>query len=386
MSEKTDIFQQFFDRKPAVTAQAPGRLEILGNHTDYNDGVVLSCAVEQHTSFTIAPAKDKNLCRIKDYKYDSEASFTLDDLDNPTPGEWVNYLKGVIWEMNKRSISVDGVDVVMNSTVPLSAGMSSSAAMEVGFCFALKEIFNIELDNTEWAKIGQGVENNYLGVSTGLLDQFSSIYGKKDSLIMSDFRINEVIKTVKLPSGYVFVVANSMEKHDLVDSEYNVRRKDCESAAAKLHAAESSIKALRDVSMEHLEANKELLSHREYLHAKHIVGECERVVQGVEYLEKGDVKAFGQLLFDSHESSRVNFENSTKRLDYLVELAKSIPGCLGARLSGGGFGGISIHLVEEAEADTYAERLSTAFKLQTGDEPQIIKCAIGEGASAEKVK
>ncbi|MBU8901767.1 MAG: galactokinase [Victivallales bacterium] len=385
MPEKIDIFQQLFNRKASVESKAPGRLEILGNHTDYNDGVVLSCAVEQHTSFAVAPAKDKKICRIKDYKYDCEASFSIDELDNPSPGEWVNYLKGVISEMNKRDIFVDGVDVVMNSTVPLSAGMSSSAAMEVGFCFALKEIFNIELDKTEWAKIGQGVENNYLGVSTGLLDQFSSIYGKKDALIMSDFRINEVVKTIELPPGYVFVVANSMEKHDLVDSEYNVRRKDCESAAAKLHAADNSIKALRDVSMEHLEANKELLSRREYLHAKHIVGECERVVKGVEYIEKGNIKAFGQLLFDSHESSKINFENSTKRLDYLVELAKSIPGCLGARLSGGGFGGISIHLVEEAQADSYAERLSTAFKLQTGDEPQIIKCAIGQGASVEKI-
>jgi galactokinase len=345
MTQEIDTFKQFFDRKPSIIAKAPGRLEILGNHTDYNEGVVLSCAVEQHTSFAAAPAKNKKICRIKDYKYDSEASFSLDDLDNPTAGEWANYLKGVVWELNKRDISVDGVDVVMNSTVPLSAGMSSSAAMEVGFCFALKEIFNIKLDKTEWAKIGQGVENNYLGVSTGLLDQFSSIYGEKDALIMSDFRINEVVKTVKLPPGYVFVVANSMEKHDLVDSEYNVRRKDCESAAAKLHATDNSIKALRDVSMEQLEANKKLLNRREYLHAKHIVGECERVIQGVEYLEKGDVKAFGQLLFDSHESSKLNFENSTKRLDYLIGLAKSIPGCLGARLSGGGFGGISIHLV-----------------------------------------
>ena len=213
-------------------------------------------------------------------------------------------------------------------------------------------------------QIGQGVENNYLGVATGLLDQFSSIYGEKDALIMSDFRINKVVKTVKLPPGYSFVVANSMEKHDLVDSEYNVRRKDCESAAAKLHAADNSIKALRDVSIEHLEKNKGLLSHREYLHAKHIVGECERVVKGVEYLEKGDIKAFGQLLFDSHESSKINFENSTKRLDYLVELARSIPDCLGARLSGGGFGGITIHLVKETQADTYAKRLATAFKLR----------------------
>ena len=385
MTQTINTFRQFFDRKPSVIAKAPGRLEILGNHTDYNDGIVLSCAVEQHTSFAAAPAKDKKICRIKDYKYDSEASFNLDELDNPKPGEWANYLKGVIWELNKRDIFVDGVDVVMDSSVPLSAGMSSSAAMEVGFSFALKEIFNIELDKTEWARVGQGVENNYLGVSTGLLDQFSSIYGEKDALIMSDFRTDEVVKTVKLPPGYVFVVANSMEKHDLVDSEYNVRRRDCESAAAKLQAADNSIKALRDVSMKQLEEMKELLTQREYLHAKHIVGECERVAAGVELLEKGDVKAFGQLLFESHESSRVNFENSTPRLDYLVELAKSIPGCLGARLSGGGFGGISIHLVEEDQAEAYGKRLAAAFKLQTGDEPQIIKCAIGQGATVEKI-
>ena len=385
MTQTISTFEQFFSRKPEVIAKAPGRLEILGNHTDYNDGIVLSCAVEQHTSFSVARAKEGRVCRVKDYKYDSEASFSLDELDDPQPGEWANYLKGVIWELNKRNISIDAVDVVMSSTVPLSAGMSSSAAMEVGFAFALKEIFNIDLEKTEWAKVGQGVENNYLGVSTGLLDQFSSIYGEKDALIMSDFRINEVIKTVKLPEGYVFIVANSMEKHDLVDSEYNVRREDCESAAAKLKAADNSINALRDVSMEKLEASKELLTQREYLRAKHIVGECERVNTGVECLEKGDIEAFGQLLFESHESSRVNFENSTKRLDYLVELAKSIPGCLGARLSGGGFGGITVHLVEEAKADEYAERLSAAFKLETGDEPQIIKCAIGQGATVKKV-
>ncbi|MDD5697963.1 MAG: galactokinase [Victivallaceae bacterium] len=386
MTEIIHTFQQFFQRRPAVIAQAPGRLEILGNHTDYNQGLVLSCAVEQHTSVAAAPAADRNTCRIKDYRDDSEASFALDQLDHPNPGEWVNYLKGVIWELNQRGISVDAVDVVLNSTVPLSAGMSSSAALEVGFGFALKELFDIDLDKTEWAKVGQGVENRYLGVSTGLLDQFSSIYGARDALIMSDFRINQVVKTVKLPPGYVFIVANSMEKHDLVDSEYNVRRRDCESAAAKLRAADGSIRALRDVSMARLEADKGLLTRREYLHARHIVGEGERVLKGVAYLEQGDIEAFGQLLFESHESSRVNFENSTRRLDYLVELAKSIPGCLGARLSGGGFGGITIHLVEAGQAELYGRRLAAAFKLQTGDEPQIIKCAIGGGATAKKIK
>ncbi|MCP3968375.1 MAG: galactokinase [Lentisphaerae bacterium] len=384
MNDLTKKFEEHYGRPAEVFSAAPGRLEILGNHTDYNEGFVLSCAVEQKTRFAAAKAEGR-ICRVIDFKFESQAEFSLDELNNPAQGEWVNYLKGVYYELNKRGIEPGAVDVAMDSSVPLSAGMSSSAALEVGFCFALKELYGIELDKTDWARVGQGVENDYLGVSTGLLDQFSSIYGQQDALIMSDFRTDEVIKNVPVPHGYVLIVANSMEKHDLVDSEYNVRRQDCEGAAAKLQKLYDSVKTLRDVSMEQLEAAKDELTRLEYLRAKHVVGEDERVIEGDKLLAAGDVEIFGKLLFESHESSRVNFENSTQRLDYLVELAKSIPGCIGARLSGGGFGGISIHLVKEESADEYSSRLSAAFKSQTGDEPQIIKCAIGSGAQVSSL-
>ncbi|MFA7231871.1 MAG: galactokinase [Victivallaceae bacterium] len=377
-------FKGFYGKSPAAIAQAPGRLEILGNHTDYNEGFVLSCAVEQVTAFAIAPVAGR-ICRLKDFRDGSEVSFNLDEIDKPTPKDWSNYVKGVIFELRKKhGIEVGAFDGAILSTVPLSAGMSSSAALEIAACFAFSAVFGIELPKTDWARIGQGVENHYMGVATGLLDQFSSIYGKKDALILSDFRSCEVLRTVSIPHGYVLVVANSMVKHNLVDSEYNVRRRDCESAAAKLHTLDSSVKTLRDVSMVQLENGKNILTHQEYLRAKHVVGEDERVMAGVEYLENGDVEAFGKLLFESHESSKKYFENSTQELDYLVELAKSIPGCIGARLSGGGFGGITIHLVKTGEADAYSVRLSTAFKLQTGVEPEIIKCAIGDGASVKK--
>ncbi|QSH40487.1 galactokinase [Lentisphaerota bacterium ZTH] len=381
MNNLTESFQSHFGRPAGVFSAAPGRLEILGNHTDYNQGFVLSCAVEQKTSFAVAKAEGK-VCRIINCKFTGQTEFSLDELDSPVAGEWLNYLKGVYYELRKRGIEPGAVDVVMDSSVPLSAGMSSSAALEVGFCFALKQLYGIELEKTDWARVGQGVENDYLGVSTGLLDQFSSIYGQQDSLIMSDFRTDEVIKNVPVPHGYVFIVANSMEKHDLVDSEYNVRRRDCESAAARLGRVYTGVKALRDVSMQQLEQAKAELTRLEYLRAKHIIGENERVIAGDKLLAAGDVEGFGRLLFESHESSRVNFENSTQRLDYLIELAKSIPGCIGARLSGGGFGGISIHLVREDAAEEYSSRLGAAFKSQTGEQPQIIKCGIGGGAQA----
>ncbi|MBO5309502.1 MAG: galactokinase, partial [Lentisphaeria bacterium] len=223
------------------------------------------------------------------------------------------------------------------------------------------------------------------GLKSGLLDQFSSIFGKKDSMILSDFRTVEVLRTAALPSGYSIVVINSMAKHNLVDSEYNVRRQDCESAAEKLAQIYPDVKTLRDVSMEQLAAAEPALGEREFRRALHVVGECTRVMKAVELLENNDVAGFGQLWFESHESSRVNFENSTPELDYLVELAKSVPGGLGARLSGGGFGGISIHLVKSEDAEEYAKRVQAGYKTRTGIEAEYIICAIGDGASSRKL-
>ena len=220
---------------------------------------------------------------------------------------------------------------------------------------------------------------------SGLLDQFSSIFGKKDSMILSDFRTVEVLRTVALPAGYSIVVINSMAKHNLVDSEYNVRRQDCESAAHKLAGMYPDVKTLRDVSLEQLEVAKPVLTEREYRRALHVVGECTRVMEAIRLLEKNDVAGFGRLWFESHESSRVNFENSTEELDYLVELAKSIPGGLGARLSGGGFGGITIHLVKSDDAEEYAKRVVAGYKARTGIDAEYIICAIGDGASAQKL-
>ena len=384
MEKLINDFTKFYGAAPTVAARAPGRLELLGNHTDYNQGFVLSCAVEQDTRFALRPVEGKH-CRVKDFRDGSVREFDLDDIDKAIPRDWANYVKGVIVELRKRGIEVGAFDAGMESSVPLSAGMSSSAAFETAAGFAMREAFGIELSNADWARVGQGVENHYMGLKSGLLDQFSSIFGKKDSMILTDFRSVEVLRTVPLPAGYSIVVINSMVKHNLVDSEYNVRRQDCEAAAEKLAQIYPDVKTLRDVSLEQLAAAKSALTEREYRRALHVVGECTRVIEAVRMLEHNDVKGFGRLWFDSHESSRVNFENSTEELDYLVELAKSVPGGLGARLSGGGFGGITIHLVATDGAEEYAKRVQAGFKARTGIDAEYIICAIGDGATSRKL-
>lgn len=377
------LFKQYYGRDPEVLSRAPGRLEILGNHTDYNEGFVLSAATEQATSVALAK-REGTVCTLRDTALDGQV-FTIDlnDLDHPVKGDWTNYIKGVLVELKRRGIPFGAFDLLLTSTVPLSAGMSSSAALETAFCYALKKVYSIELPKADWARVGQAVENRYLGLKTGLLDQFSSIFGKKDSLILCDFRKVEVLDTVPLPAGYGFLVANTLVKHNLVESDYNRRRESCEKARDVIAAKESGVKMLRDVDHAMLERHKPEMDIIDYRRALHVVGEDERVMQGVDALRAGDVKAFGELLFQSHESSRLNFENSCPELDALVEIAHTLPECLGARLSGGGFGGITIHLIKLADAETYRTRLETAYRSMTGKEIKTILCAIGDGASAQ---
>lgn len=379
-----DSFAAAYSAKPAAYSRAPGRLEILGNHTDYNEGFVLSCATGQATEMAIAAIPGR-ICKLQNPPLKGEFTIDLDDMDTPRPKDWTNYIKGVLVELRRRGVSYPAFEVLFKSSVPLSAGMSSSAALEMAFCMALKQLAGIDLPLPEWARVGQSVENVYLGLKSGLLDQFSSLYGKKDSFILCDFRSVEVLKTVTMPSGWKIVVANTMVKHNLVESDYNQRRESCERATKVIQGKFPQVKTLRDVSSAMLEECKSILDHTDYLRAKHVVGEDERVMKGVELLEAGKVEEFGALWFQSHESSRDCFENSCPELDVLVELAHTIPGCVGARLSGGGFGGISIHLVRESEAQNYCERLAAAYKLKTGKTIETVICSIGDGASAESL-
>ena len=274
-------FTEHFKMAPVIAAAAPGRLEVLGNHTDYNEGFVLSCAVGQTTRFVLAPVEGTT-CKVKDFRDGSEMSFDLDALDRKPPRNGSKYIIGMLNELRKRGFEPFAFAAGLESSVPLSAGMSSSAALEVACGMAFTGWKNFIIDRAEMARAGQGVENNFLGLKTGLLDQFSSLFGEKDSIIMSDFRKVEVVNTLKLPEGYSFAVINSMKKHTLVDSDYNIRREDCEKAAKILSGIYPGSRTLRDISPAELEKAKGELSDREYRRAAHVVGECDRVKQAAE--------------------------------------------------------------------------------------------------------
>ena len=376
-----DAFKQAYGRAPDVVARAPGRLEILGNHTDYNEGCALSCAVDKATWFAAAPTNGTSSIRsVVDFdtgeQRQAEADVTA--LGQPTRGAWQNYVLGVIVELQRRGHTVGNFDAMLCSDVPMSSGMSSSAALEMAAAYALGKLNDISLAPTEWARVGQASENNYVGANTGLLDQISSTMAQADHLVHIDFR-DLSVETEPMSDEVVVVVANSGVKHDLT-ADYNERRARCEEAAAAL-----SVTFLRDVGPAALEHGREAMSITAYRRALHVVGENDRVARAREALRQDDMPALGRLLLESHASSRENFENSCPELDFLVAAGSSLPGCLGARLSGGGFGGISIHLVEREQAQTYVDRLRSAFKTEFDRDPAPMICNAGAGASIQHV-
>ncbi len=395
MKEKViNFFTERFGSKPEVFAFAPGRLEILGNHTDYNEGFVLSTAVNLGTYFACRKV-DGDVCSVtldvEGLNDDRERQFSLSNLDEKQPKDWANYIKGVIVELQKRGYTVPAFEATIMSSVPLSAGMSSSASLEMAVCFAVGKLIETYTDadvfakisKAEWAKIGQGCENNYVGANTGLLDQFSSVMGKEDHLVFSDFRTLDV-QNIPLPHNLAMVIANTFVKHDLTE-EYGERRESCEKAAEFFNSNDSSKTHLRDVSDVELESAKADLSETAYKRAKHVVGEDERVIEGNELLKAGKIAEFGKLMNESHDSSINYFENSCPELDALVEAGTSLDGHIGARLSGGGFGGISVHFVEKDKAETYASELEKLYKEKTGKDTETIICVSGDGAYVETV-
>lgn len=378
MRERVEsAFTERFGQRPGVMTRAPGRLEILGNHTDYNEGTVLSVAVDRamHVAAGLAPGR---ICTLVDLGTGCERTFDADDLAHPKKGDWANYIKGLIVEMRRRGMAVPAFRAVLLGTVPMSAGMSSSAALEMAMVLALSRLAGVELPWLEAARIGQACENNYVGARTGLLDQFSSLKGRAGSLVYSDFR-SLLVENVAIPDGTAFVVVNSMVKHNLAN-EYNERRQACEEAVRVLQRVYPGVKALRDVSPAQLAAAEKELAPVVYRRASHVVGEISRVAQGIAALAGGDVARFGQLMFASHDSSRENFANSCVELDLLVEIARRLPAAYGARLSGGGFGGISVHLVRAEQATAYAQEVAGRYRDQSGRTAEAMICTAAAGA------
>ena len=352
---------------------APGRVELLGNHTDYNEGVVLSAAIDRGVTLTGERTGSSRvaLCSATlGLTFEADADALAPSHEN----EWANYLLGVLDVFQKNGLPVGGFSAEIQSNLPLGAGLSSSAALEVSTAMLLQKLFGLNLDRLTIAKLCRRAENEFVGVNCGLLDQVSSAFGKAGHAIFLDCR-NETVETTPFPDGVELLITQCGVPHRLSGGEYNERRLQCFDAAARLGA-----KALRDVTSAQLEAGKATLPELSYRRAAHVVGENERVLCGIELLRCGDVKGFGSLMFASHESSRHNFENSTPELDALVEIAQTLPGVLGSRLTGGGFGGATVTLLERDKAQAVKEALVAKYQERTGHVAQAHLCEIADGA------
>ncbi|MBO7237248.1 MAG: galactokinase [Kiritimatiellae bacterium] len=363
-------FEKMYGAKPEIVAYAPGRIEVLGNHTDYNEGYVFSAAIDKGTFFAVS-ASDDETCELTAADLMETAKFTVSTVAPAKEMTWQNYVTGTFnWLFDGNPAEAKkGWKGMFLGNIPLGAGLSSSAALEMCTVLALSKLYGIEKDKTTMAKIGQKAEHTFAGCPCGLLDQASSMYGAEGALVKSDFRTNE-FETVEMGPSVAFMMVKSNAKHALVDGAYASRRQACEDAAKYFASVlRKPVTHLRDVTMAEWVLYRGGLSETTAKRAVHPIGEDERVLQGASLLEKGDLKSFGALMYDSHESSRHWFENSCDELDTIVDAAKAIPEVYGARLSGGGFGGSCCLLVDPTAADKIAAAITKEYKAKYGDEP-----------------
>jgi galactokinase len=356
--------------RDAVSACAPGRVELLGNHTDYNEGVVLGAAINR--VICVSGIGDDQSIRITSGVF-GDIEIAAVDLRPLRDARWANYMLGVAAELRQLGVPIRGFSAEVRGDLPIGSGLSSSAALELATALFLLKLFPFELPRLEIAKACQRAEHRYVGVQSGLLDQVISLFGRAQHAVFFDCRTEE-IRTVPFPSSLALIIADSGKQRELASGEYNRRRSETHDAAAAF-----GVRVLRDLKSAQIneyEDVSDLLRRR----ARHVVEENERVSRAVELLEAGDGRGFGKLMNESHESSRCNFENSTPELDLLVSIAQRLPGVLGARLTGAGFGGATVTLCERNAAPVVAQQLASSYPAQTGTEPQVFVCEIADGA------
>lgn len=372
---KETIKQHFSERFGAagVLYASAGRINLIGEHTDYNGGFVFPGAIDKVIMAEIKPNGTKKV-RVYSVDIDEYAEFGLNEEDAPRQ-QWARYIFGVCREIMKRGGKVEGFDAVFAGNVPLGAGLSSSAALESCFAFALNDMFNDnKIDKFELAKIGQSTEHNYCGVNCGIMDQFASVFGKKDNLMRLDCRSLEYEYFPFKLDGYKLVLVDSKVKHELVDSPYNKRRASCEHVAKTL-----GVETLRDADLADLERVKDSISQEDYNRAKYVIEEKQRVLDVCDALQKGDYTTVGDRMYKTHEGMSKLYEVSCVELDYLNDIAKEC-GVTGSRIMGGGFGGCTINLVKDELYDNFIATAKKKFSEKYGHEPQVYEVVVSDGA------
>lgn len=378
-----ETFQKLYGGEGEIkTFFSPGRVNLIGEHTDYNGGHVFPCALTLGT-YGIARKREDRKLRFYSANFEKLGVIetSLDDLVPSQAAQWTNYPKGVIWAFEKKGYSIpQGMDVLIYGTIPNGSGLSSSASLEVLIGVMLKELFNIEISMQDIALIGQYSENNYNGCNCGIMDQFAVAMGKKDCAVFLDTNtLQYEYASVKLDDAKI-VITNSKVKHSLVDSAYNDRRRESEEALHDLQKV-VDIKTLGDLTEEEFEAHKDAIKDEICKkRAKHAVYENQRTIRAVKALKENDIAEFGRLMNQSHISLRDDYEISCEEIDVLVDLAWKIDGVIGSRITGGGFGGCTVSIVKNDAVDTFIDQVGAGYKEKTGREAEFYVVEIGDGA------
>ena len=375
-------FEEVFgDSEGAKVFFAPGRVNLIGEHTDYNGGHVFPCALTIGTYMAVKKRDDRKL-RFYSMNFDHLGVIEsgIEGLKPEKDADWTNYPTGVLWAFEKRGMKMDcGLDIVLNGNIPNGSGLSSSASLEVVTGFMLRELFGFDVTNVELAQIGQYSENNFNGMNCGIMDQFASAMGKKDNAIFLDTAdLSYEYAPINL-AGAKIVVTNSKVKHSLVNSEYNTRRSECETALAELQAV-TDIKGLGDLTEEEFEAHKSAIKDETRVkRAKHAVYENRRTIRAVEALKNNDLETFGKLMNASHVSLRDDYAVSCSEIDVLVDAAWKVEGVIGSRITGGGFGGCTVSIVKDEAIEAFKEQVGKAYQEQVGKTPEFYVVEIGNG-------
>jgi galactokinase len=358
--------------------RAPGRVNLIGEHTDYNEGFVMPVALDVYTWVAISTRSDRRLQIYSEHFHDL-ATIELDAAWQGPLHSWTDYVHGVVEIFKKTGFDLRGANLYINGEVPIGAGLSSSASIEVALALALLATSGINIPAKELALLCQRAESEFVGTRCGIMDQFTAACSGKGTALRLDCRSFEY-EWIPLPSEVSFVVSNTMLRHDLANSEYNRRRAECERAMAILGASLPHARSLRDVTIEELEQNRERLRGELFARCRHVITENRRVLEASTTLQKNDAVRFGQLMTESHESLRDDYKVSCTELDLLVSLASDCPGVYGSRMTGGGFGGCTITLVRSEAVESFRERVSRQYQQATRTTPEIFVVKVGEGA------
>jgi galactokinase len=372
----TESFQRLFGSTPRVS-RAPGRVNLIGEHTDYNDGFVMPVAIGLYT-WAAATARDDRMLVVRSENFAQQVDIDLDRMPGKASGHWSDYVVGVATMMLQSGLKLRGANLLIHGDVPQGAGLSSSASLEVAVGYMLLEMAGERVDRRTLALLCQKAENEFVGARCGIMDQFIAAHGKKSHALLLDCRSLDY-RLLPIGDDARLVICNSMVRHSIAKGEYNQRRAECETGARYFAQHRKGVTALRDVRLEELARHQQDLPDKIMRRCRHVISENRRVLEAAEALEGGNLDRFGQLMKESHQSLRDDFEVSCSELDLLVNLAEHEPGVYGARMTGGGFGGCTVNLVKKAYVDAFEAAVSQGYQKQTGIQPDIYSCAAADG-------